>query len=315
MKNRSILRKYSAILALAVTLIVALSFEACTQEQKIAEEPTGNIITMTTKASEEKYFTITVAGDEDIAIDWGDGKKSNLNDAFRDERAGSLLFSHMYSGTTAKNIVITGNVTRLYCRESELTALDVSESVELTYLDCIGNLLTALDVSRNRALTSLECSRNQLTALNVSNNTALERLFVGYNQLTALDVSKNTALTNLYVEKNKLTALDVSENTALIVLVAGENQLTALDVSKNIELRDLHIRDNQLKSLDVSTNTALIGLYILNNQFTASALNDLFRTLNDVRVHGNIKDIAIGGNPGVDDSDRRIALERGWTFR
>jgi len=188
--NRQILRKYfdfaqhkhSAILALIVVLAAALPLVAC------AKEPAENgMITMTTKSSK---VSLIVEGSKDISIDWGDGKKSNVNDAILDGISEWLYFNYDYLSSTVHNIVITGNVTLLYCG---------------------ANQLTDLDVSRNPTLTDLNCGRNQLTALDVSKNIALERLESNQNQLTALDVSKNRALRNLSIVGNQFTAAALND--------------------------------------------------------------------------------------------------------
>ena len=285
----NIIKKFSTILAMTVVTTVLFSIKACTKE--LPTEGLG-VITMTTMASEVSFF---VAGARDIAIDWGDGRRSSVNDASLDENSGNFRFSQDFSGETARNIVITGNVTRLDCARSQLTALDVSRSSELTELDCSGNQLTALDVSRNTALTHLYCGGNQLTALDVSRNTELKIIRCSRNRLTTIDLGNNTALEGLNVDRNQLTALDVSRNTALI---------------------GLNINYNQIVSLDFSKNTALFSLSLVGNQFTADALNDLFRSLPE--TSGGI--IFLGyrngaGNPGNQYCDDSIARSKGWDFR
>lgn len=114
--NRSILKKSTAILALALVLAVLFPLQACAKETML--EPIG--ITMTTKASEVKIY---VAGSKDVVIDWGDGKKSNLDEGTSLTHTELLEFSHSYSGTTVHNIVITGDVTMLTCRNNQLTTV------------------------------------------------------------------------------------------------------------------------------------------------------------------------------------------------
>ena len=89
-------------------------------------------------------------------------------------------------------------LTKLYCSNNQLTALDIRNNTALTTLYCDNNQLTSLDLSKNIALTWLYCSNNQLTSLDVRNNTALNELDCSDNYLTSLDVSKNMALTSLY---------------------------------------------------------------------------------------------------------------------
>ena len=185
----------------------------------------------------------------------------------------------------SQTVTIRGDVTVLYCRENQLTALDVSQNTALTTLWCEDNQLTALDVSKNTALTELECAKNQLTTLDVSQNTALTTLWCSHNQLTTL-VSQNTALTELDCCNNKLTALDVSKNTALTRLDCTDNQLTALDVSQNTALENLWCYNNQLTTLDVSRNTALENLGCFNNQLTALDVSKNI-ALTELECYGN----------------------------
>jgi len=185
MENRSILRKYSATLAMIVVLAAALPLVAC------AKEPAENgIITMTTQAREVRIAIKLAKGADNLTINWGDGKESNISDALFNEDFERFVFTHEYSGTTVHNILITGKVT---------------------YLNCAGSQLTALDVSRNTTLTELNCGKNQLTALDVSKNTALNGLECNFNKIKSLDVSKNTALGVLEIVGNLFTATALND--------------------------------------------------------------------------------------------------------
>ena len=193
------------------------------------------------------------------------------------------------------------SLTKLYCSDNELTALNVSKNTALWVLDCSGNQLTALDVTKNTALFYFLCFYNKLTALDVSKNTELFQFGCGNNELTALDVSKNTALRLLSCGSNKLTALDVSKNIALERLYCYDNKLTALDVSQNIVLADLNCSNNLLTTLNLSNNTGLRYLDVSGNYFTGkdkiiglSALN--FEDERDF-VFGEQKDPATLNTP------------------
>ena len=210
---------------------------------------------------------------------------------------------------TALDVSRNTALTYLDCDANQLTDLDVSSATALEHLYCYENRLTNLDVSRNTALISLICNNNQLTSLDVGINTALRSLDCSANILTNLDVSRNKALNYLVCFFNRLTALDVSKNIALTELYCHFNQLTALDVSGAIALRYLYCWKNQFNDLDVSGATALNMLLCENNQLTASALNDLFRTL-----PYNRGQISIYNNPGTLDCDCSIAEEKGWIF-
>ena len=204
--------------------------------------------------------------------------------------------------------------TKLYdliCYDNYLTSLDVSGNTSLRYLDCSDNFLTALDLNGNTTLIVLYCDWNHLTRLDVSKNTELRELECRLNRLTALDVSRNTELSYFACTGNQLTALDVSKNTKLHYFACTRNQLTFLDVSQNTSLDELICNNNLLTTLVVSRDTAPHWLDFATNQLTASALNDLFRTLPDLTEKG-YGFIFIEDNPGTHECDRNIAEEKGW---
>lgn len=164
--------------------------KACGKDK--VEFPSGTI-TLTT-AKSEVGFTIRIPKDSrNLTIDWGDGKKSNVNDASWDLVASDMYgndFHHFsfvndYSNTTKRTIVISGSITGLNCRNMEISHLDLSGVKTLVSLDCSENKLTALDVSTNTALNRLECDFNELKSLDVSNNKTLKLLSCVGNQLSA----------------------------------------------------------------------------------------------------------------------------------
>ena len=87
--------------------------------------------------------------------------------------------------------------------------------------------------------------------------------------------------------------------------------LTNLDVSKNQELTHFYCGLNELTSLDLSKNTVLTSLNCYNNELTGSELDALFETLHD---NEGKKTISIRRNPGTNDCNRSIAINKGWTF-
>jgi Leucine-rich repeat (LRR) protein len=91
------------------------------------------------------------------------------------------------------------------------------------------------------------------------------------------------------------------------------NPLTSLDVSRYPELIFLYCSDTQITVLDVSNNPRLYYLSCSDNQFTASALNDLFRSLPDRIATGITGYIYYDGNSGESDCDVGIAREKGWS--
>ena len=275
---------------------------ACDKEPGPEANVTG--MTMTTSAS-RVHFTLN--GNEKATIHWGDGKKEE-----QILRAGAgisdFYFSHDYSGSvTSHTITIIGdNITNLDCSNF----ISITRGFETTNYIC-NNQLTSLDVSKNTELTSLNCHYNQLTSLDISKNTELLSLDCSNNQLTNLDTSNNMKLTSLNCIGNQLTSLDVNKNTDLIVLSSSNNPLISIDISNNTKLTFLSCGGNQLTNLDVNNNTDLKYLGCSNNLLSISALNALFGTLHN-NASNNQKTVYIGGNPGTDDCDVKIAENKGW---
>ena len=125
--------------------------------------------------------------------------------------------------------------------------------VRLTRLYCLNNSLTALDVKNCTELTELRCSYNLISALDVSNCTELEYLNCNDNFLTTLDVTKCVKLKILNCDKNALSALDVTNCTELLRLCCDNNFLTALDITSCPELREIFADNQTPKLLDISS--------------------------------------------------------------
>jgi hypothetical protein len=92
-------------------------------------------MTMTTAMNGEA--TVYLAGDGSTVIDWGDGSEpetitlSAFDRSFRDYQK----YTHTFSGTLARDIVIDGqNITHMGSFYNQLTALNVSKNTALTYL-------------------------------------------------------------------------------------------------------------------------------------------------------------------------------------
>ena len=315
-------RKYFLLIAIIVRYAVCL----------------GNQIQMTTTISGE--IEIRIAGAGAVTVDWGDKTAAETHTLenyadimqFLSDDAEGYIYKHVFSNNAKRNIVLSGdNITHLYCSGIQLTGIDVSDNIALKGLSCDNNQLTGLNLNANTALTFVICDDNRLTDLNLSNNKALVYVDCSSNKLTKLDVSHNKALSNLICNNNLLTNLNVNANTALSYLICHENnitslnvsanvelvefwcfknQLTQLDVSKNVSLVQLNCNWNKLTGLDVSKNTALNFLGCSENLLDDVALDKLFGTLHN---KSGQKTMYIGGNPGLDDCDRTIAADKGWT--
>ena len=117
------------------------------------------------------------------------------------------------------------NISRLYCKDNNLNALDVSALTGLTQLRCGNNNLSTLDVTANTALTQLLFDNNNISTINLSSNVLLKKINAHNNMLTSIDFSTNTALEILRLQNNNLSDLDLSNNASLTFLTCQDNSL------------------------------------------------------------------------------------------
>jgi hypothetical protein len=157
------------------------------------------------------------------------------------------------------------NLQALYCRNNQISNLNVTQNIGLVSLVCDNNLISTLDLMQNSYLKTLVCGNNNLSNLDVTQNLNLIFIQCDSNQITILDVSQNLDLVGLYCDSNLLNNLDVSQNLLLENLRCSNNELSSLDVSENLILSSLICFNNQLTSLDISQNHSLHGLNCSNN--------------------------------------------------
>ena len=72
--------------------------------------------------------------------------------------------------------------------------------METLYCDNTG--ITSLDVSQNPALKALHCYNTGITSLDLSRNPALGKLWVAEAKLSHIDLSQNPALKEIYLQDN-----------------------------------------------------------------------------------------------------------------
>ena len=90
--------------------------------------------------------------------------------------------------------------------------------------------MTAIDVSNNLNLSTLNLTANNLSSIDLSNNTALTILDLTGNNLSSLDTDNLTNLSEFRANNNALTALDFSQNPSIIQIACASNSLTELNV-------------------------------------------------------------------------------------
>ena len=208
-----------------------------------------------------RTFTIGLATEGTVQIDWGNGEKvtSEVIPAFSGNNWVNV------SGTVSGD----GKV-KIY--GDNIVYFECSSRVD-------GAQVLSLDVTKATTLKDLTANTNKLASMDLTKNTELEKLTINNNQLTSIDISKCTKLTTLDITNNLLTAIDITKNQALQTLRIGQNKLAGeLDLSTNPTLKTVAALTNELTSVKIGNNTASKPWFSFNyNKLTsidASGIND-----------------------------------------
>lgn len=151
-------------------------------------------------------------------------------------------------------------LTHLSCGDTGLLKLNVSNNKALEYLDCANTDITELNVSSNLSLKSLGCANTEIKELNVNANVNLEHLYIRNTSIDQLNISNNKKLTHLDCANTDITDLDLFNNIALIQLYCDELEIDELDITNNHNLTHVWCNDTKIEKLDVSNNVALTTL-------------------------------------------------------
>lgn len=208
-----------------------------------------------------RTFTIGLATEGTVQIDWGNGEKvtSEVIPAF--------------DGWNQVNVYGTvSGEGKVKIYGDNIVYFECSSRVD-------GAQILSLDVTKATALKDLTANANKLTSIDLTKNTELEKLTINNNQLTSIDISKCTKLTTLDITNNLLTAIDITKNQALQYLTISQNKFTGeLDLSTNPALRNVYALNMELNSVKIGNNTASAPRFSLNNNkltnIDASGIND-----------------------------------------
>lgn len=199
-------------------------------------------------------------------------------------------------------------MTKLYIQFNDISSLDLSQNTQLTHLFCRTNQLTALNTGTLVNLQQLDCKSNQITSLDLTNNNVLNLLDFRSNQLTIINTSNLTNLSSYVCAQNQLTSVDISSNTSLITFDCSYMDIPTLDVSNNTQLQYLDCWNGILSSIDVSSNPALIRFRCPYNQITSINIsNNLnineFACSNNLLTSINLSNNTVLTDLRVDNND------------
>ncbi len=157
-------------------------------------------------------------------------------------------------------------VSSLNLLGSEITTIDSTRCRNLTSLILQDNPgLTAIELSNNVNLHVLNLRNCALNSLDLSDNLNLGVIDAGNNNLSNFDVSGLKVLTSLVVYNNSIEKLDVSDSVNLFTLHLANNAITGLDISRNETLTDLNIRGNSLAASEIDDIIILLDSFGLAN--------------------------------------------------
>ncbi len=198
----------------------------------------------------------------------------------------------------------------LWCKDNNISKLDVSALKELQGLWCSGNPLTSLDITHNPELLWVYCFDCKLTSLDLSHNPKMAFVEINTNPLTGLDVTRNPELEHLTCGTCGLKTLDLSNNPKLAHLDAFSNKLKTLDVSRCPKLKRLDVWDNEgLKSIDVSHNPGLQYYNCSSNNAVSVDVTHNPELQKLSCAYNNIKKLDLSNNPKLvylDCADNQI---------
>lgn len=208
-----------------------------------------------------RTFTIGLATEGTVQIDWGNGEKVTSE------------VIPAYDGWNQVNV--SGTVSgdgKVKIYGDNIVCFECSSTVK-------GAKVLSLDVTKATALKELTANTNKLASIDLTKNTELKELNIDNNQLTSIDISKSTKLTTLVINNNLLTAIDITKNQALQNLTISENKFAGeLDLSTNPALRKVYALNMELNSVKIGNNTAdkpwLSFNYNKLTSIDASGIND-----------------------------------------
>lgn len=205
------------------------------------------------------------------------------------------------------------NEVRIYGDKSKIDFIDAhgcylnslelnGEFPNLTVIDLSHNELTAIDLSNQINLASIDLLDNAFRDASKmvigTNHPGLMILSVGINDVIdpQLDL-KNFPQLQYFSARNNYGVYDVDPTGCpnLVSLVLEITNVSSIDVSKNLNLDVLNLSQTRVKSVDVSKNTKLGELYI-NHEGSFNNEDQYRVTSIDLSKNPNIEYLDLGGN-------------------
>lgn len=135
---------------------------------------------------------------------------------------------------------------------------------ELSKLDCRNTKITNLDLSQNGSLQFLNCSELDIKELDLSNNNLLEQVFASNLNLKTLNLGESKHYVEIDISGTTIEdkKLDVTKNPTLQLLWVQNTNIDKLDITHNTNLNRLYSYKTNIKDLDFSNSPNLDTIWI-----------------------------------------------------
>ena len=173
---------------------------------------------------------------------------------------------------TVEGIQYFSNLVNLKLIDNNLTALDVSNNLNLRSLECQGNSINELELAPE--LEFLNCSQNNLTDISLGDSPKLKVVSCHSNSLDYIEVSNLWQLEALDCSNNEIDAIVLENNAQLEFLICAENNIDLLDLAANPDLEYLDCSANLLATLEIEDHEQLDHVFCQDNTIDTLILNN-----------------------------------------
>ena len=173
-----------------------------------------------------------------------------------------------------RNIILPKSLKILNLEDSAITAVNLTNLVNLEKLNLKDTYITTIDLSKLLKLKTVSLSIQYLNNnIDFTNNPNLETVELfgespSVKRNKQIDFSKNINLKTLKVLRNKIKTLDLKNNVNLNTIIVYESDLESLNLENNIKLEKLDLSRNNITELDISKNINLKELIVKSNKIS-----------------------------------------------
>ncbi len=290
---------------------------------------------------------------KNITIDWGDGTTPYKYNGDGNDSWSAQDASHQYpeiSAIVEYTIKISGKELENFRTKPDPLHQDVMASIvksinikscpSLTNLILLGvEDMTSFDISKLPALKYIGLNATLFTSIDYSKISKLEGIILGYNQLlntltlpsnlkfisiyscalltqdkVKLENYKN--LESLYLSYNNWESIDLTSNNQLKYLTINNSEVKVINLYNQTNLQSINIENSALTGFTLpAVFKELKAASLYDNQLEKEALNTFFQSLpTGTPNQYDFYRISIRENPGSEQCNQQLAIDKGWMF-